>query len=390
MSETKNRILEAAEALVFERGIADTTITAVAGKAGVADSLVYQYFKNKEDLLFSVTIQRMSEAIRLAEEALQGIQDAESRLRKMIWHSLSYNDRHPGYVRTLLFECRSNKSFYATQGHDIMRAHSNLLMDILKQGVGDGVFRDDIDLRLVRDIIYGTLDFESISTIAIGEIPNSIQDFDAILGLILPMLRKVPQAGENDKESKILDAAEAIFAEKGFSKATVLEIARSVKVAEGSIYDYFKSKEDLLLSIPLKRFRHHLDALPETFHIKSPLRKLRRLIKYHFGLYLTNRNFLKVFLLDVQLNRRFYGSEAFDLFQTYLKTFDDIIAEGKTEGSFHSEINQRVFRNMFLGAFSHMALRWLIIDEDNQYDKLKEIDHLTDLLAYAVSNAVHP
>jgi TetR/AcrR family fatty acid metabolism transcriptional regulator len=385
MAETKNKILEAAEALVFENGIADTTITAVAGKAGVADSLVYQYFKSKEDLLFSVTIQRMIEAVGLAKEALQGIQDAESRLRKMIWHSLTYNDRHPGYIKTLLFECRSNISFYQTKGHDMMREHANLVMDILKQGVQDGVFRDDIDLRLVRDIIYGTLDFESISTIAVREIPESIQDFEDILGLLLPMLRKTDHGKENDKENKILEAAEAIFAEKGFNKATVAEISRSVQVAEGSIYGYFKNKEDLLLSIPLKRLKIHIDALPEMFHIKTPLRKLRRLIKYHFGLYLTNRNFLKVFLLDVQLNKRFYDSKAFYLFQTYLKTFEDIIAEGKSDGSFRADINPRVFRNMFLGAFSHMALRWLIIDKENKYDKLKEIEHLTDLLSSAVS-----
>jgi len=92
-----------------------------------------------------------------------------------------------------------------------------------------------------------------------------------------------------------------------------------------------------------------------------------------------------MFLLDVRLNKRFYDSKAFYLFQTYLKTFEDIIAEGKSDGSFRADINPRVFRNMFLGAFSHMALRWLIIDKENKYDKLKEIEHLTDLLSSAVS-----
>jgi TetR/AcrR family fatty acid metabolism transcriptional regulator len=48
MNKNKRKILEAAETLVFEKGIADTTITAVAQRASVADSLVYQYFKNKE------------------------------------------------------------------------------------------------------------------------------------------------------------------------------------------------------------------------------------------------------------------------------------------------------------------------------------------------------
>jgi len=115
------------------------------------------------------------------------------------------------------------------------------------------------------------------------------------------------------------------------------------------------------------------------------LRKLRQLIKYHYSLFLNNRNFLKIFLLDVQLNKRFSGSRAFDLFQTYLKTFEDIIAEGKSEACFRADIKPRVFRYMFLGTFSHMALRWLIIDEENKYDKLNEIEHLTDLLSFAVS-----
>lgn len=384
MNNNKDKILEAAESLVFEKGIAGTTVTAVAKKAGVADSLVYQYFKNKEDLLFSVVIERMVESIGEAKEALEGINDPESRLRKLIWHSLKYNDRHPGYVRTLMFECRSNQSFYSTKGYDIMRQHAGLLTDILKLGVKDGVFRNDIHLGLVRDLVYGTFDFESIATIATQQIDDSLGDFDDILNLLLPMLRISVSNGEADKETQILEAAETMFSEKGFTKSKVQEIARAANVAEGSIYDYFKNKEDLLLSIPLRRFQRHIDTMPETFHIKSPQRKLRRLIKYHFSLYLNNRDFLRVFLLDIQLNKRFYGSKAFDLFQTYLQTFEDIIVQGKADGCFREDINPRVFRNMFLGAFSHMALRWLFIDT-KKYDKIEEIEHLTNLLSLAVS-----
>jgi len=387
--KNKSKIIEAAETLVFEQGSTDTTIAAVAQKAGVADSMVYQYFKNKEDLLFSVVTERIIESIEVAKEALQGIQDPESRLRKLIWHSLKYNDRHPGYVRTLMFDCRSNPSFYTTRGYDIMREHLKIMMDILKQGVRDGIFRDDIDLGIVRDCIYGTFDAESISTIATKEITESIRDFEEIIRLILSILRKSTQEDINDKKNKIIDAAEAIFSEKGFAKTKVQEIARSAQVAEGSIYDYFKNKEDLLLSIPLRRFQDHINALPETFNIKSPMRKLRRLINYHFGLYLNNRNFLRVFLLDIQLNKRFYDSKAFNLFQTYLNTFENIIAEGKDEGSFRTDISTRVFRNMFLGAFSHMALRWLIVGTENKYDKLREIKHLTDLLSTAIATPVN-
>jgi TetR/AcrR family transcriptional regulator, fatty acid metabolism regulator protein len=121
------------------------------------------------------------------------------------------------------------------------------------------------------------------------------------------------------KGDRILLAAEKVFAEKGFTKARISEIAKLAQVAEGTVYDYFQNKEDLLLSIPTKRFERYLKELPETFEIKNPVRKLRRFIKYHFLLFLTERDFLKVFLLQVLLNKRFYHSEAFDSLKQLLE-----------------------------------------------------------------------
>ncbi|ACL05737.1 transcriptional regulator, TetR family [Desulfatibacillum aliphaticivorans] len=384
MSDNKYGILKAAEELIAESGIAGATIAKVAKKAGVADSLVYQYFKGKEDLLFSVATERMNESLCQLDEQLEGIRDPESRLRKFIWYSLKYNDTHPGYVRTLLFECRSNKAFYSTPGYQVMRKHAAVLMDILKSGIQEGVFRKDINLYLLRECVYGLVDFEAVSKLAVGELDESIKDFDDIMTLILAMISVKQRDVNNDKEPRILKAALEVFSQKGFGKARITEIAQLAEVAEGTIYDYFKNKEDLLLSIPEKRLQAHVDALSEAFFIKPPLSKLRRFIKFHFWLYLPDRDFLQVFLLDVQLNKRFYGSKAFDLFMTYIKTLEEIIKEGQEQGDFRTDINPHVFRNMFLGAFSHMALRWVIMDKDNRFDKMKEIEQLTNLFCQAV------
>ena len=387
MNDNKYGILKAAEELISEVGLARTTIAKVASKAGVADSLVYQYFKGKDDLLFSVATERMTESLLQLDEQLEGIRDPESRLRKFVWYSLKYNDTHPGYVRTLLFECRSNKAFYTTPGYQVMRKHAAVLMDILKDGIAEGIFQENMNLHLIRETIYGLVDFEAVSKVAIGELDESIKDFDDIMALILSMITARKHGANTDKEPRILKAAEEVFSQKGFGKAKIAEIAQLAGVAEGTIYDYFKNKEDLLLSIPEKRFKAHVDALGEAFQITSPKAKLRRFIKFHFWLYLPNRDFLKVFLLDIQLNKRFYGSEAFKIFQTYLKTIEDIILQGKADGSFRNNVNPRVFRNMFLGAFSHMALRWLIIDKENKYDKMKEIEQLTNLFDLALTSS---
>ena len=384
MENARTRIITAAEELISKNGLEKTTIANIARKASVADSLVYQYFKGKEDLLFSVACARLEEAIELLEEQLQGIRDAESKLRKMVWYGLRYNDHHQHYIRTLLFECRSNKDFYTSAAYGLLRRHAGTLLGILNQGVADGIFRNDIDIRLVRDIIYGTLDFEAISCIATAEIEESVNDFDEIMAMILPMIAFVGRSADQGKRSRILAVAEKLFSKKGFSKATISELAHHAQVAEGTIYEYFKNKEDLLVSIAENRFQKLMDMLPETFEIKTPMRKLRRLIRYHFGHFLTNRDFLRVFLTQIQFNLQFYTSRAFESYRKYFQVIENIIEEGKAEGSFHAKVNARVFRNMFLGAFSHMALRWLIVGSDKGFDKMMEIDRVVDLLSSAV------
>jgi TetR/AcrR family fatty acid metabolism transcriptional regulator len=94
------------------------------------------------------------------------------------------------------------------------------------------------------------------------------------------------------------------------------------------------------------------------------------------------REFLKVFLLQLQLTKRFYGSKAYESIRGYFRVIEGVIEEGKLDGSFRSDVNARVFRNMFLGTFSHMALRWLILGQGT--DKMGEIDHVTNLMSEAV------
>ncbi len=385
MPQTKIKIISAAEELFAEKGVKETTIAAIARKAGVADSNVYLYFKSKQDLLFSVAYERFLEALDMLNEHLQGITEPWSRLSKMIWYSLRYNDQHPEYVRILLFECRSRKQYYTSPAYSLMRRHAGILLNILQQGIDQGDFRSDINPALIRDVVYGTFDFETISCLAAGEIKESIHDLDDLM-LIFRLMLSPPsrEMKEKDKEARILAAAEKAFSRYGYNHAKVTDIAGMAHVAEGTIYEYFKNKEDLLLTIPARRFQDHLKKMPETFHIKTPLRKLRRFMRYHFSLYLPNRDFLRVFLLDVQLNIRFYRSSAYQDYKKYIATFEQIVREGQEDGSFRKDINPRVLRNMFLGAFSHMALRWIMIGNGEDIDKMHEIDEVIDLFANSV------
>ena len=339
-------------------------------------------------MLFSVAGERMKEILSYLNEHLQGIRDPKSRLSKMIWFHLYYNDTYREYARLLLLECRSNRNFYKHEAYNLIRKYAGIMLGILEDGIKSQVFRSDVNMRLVRDIIFGLLDMENLGCLAARETEGTVADLDDIISLILPMISIEPlkSATEVDKRSKILWSAERVFAEKGYHQATIADIARSADVAEGTVYEYFKNKEDLLFSIPEQRFKDYLERLEELFEIKTPLRKLRRLIRYHFMLYLTHRNYTKVFLLNIQLNQQFYELDVYDQFRQYTDFIESVLDEGKKHGTIRPDVNNRVFRNLFIGAFSHMALRWLILEQEGKTDKMKEIDEVVLLLTRAVAN----
>lgn len=388
MNSKRGLILKSAEKIMSLKGLSDSNIAEIAKDAGITDSVIYQFFKGKEDLLFSIPGERMKDVIVHLNEHLQGIRDPESRLRKMIWFHLYYNDTHRDYARLLLLECRSNRNFYQHEAYTLIRKYAGILLSILEEGTKNQVFRPDINMHLLRDVILGVLDWENLGCLAVQETEDTVSDLENIMALITPMITiqtNLPET-ELNKSSKILWSAERVFAEKGYHQATITDIARLANVAEGTVYEYFKNKEDLLFSIPEHRFKNHVNRLNEVFEIRTPLRKLRRLIRYHFLLYMTQRDFLKVFLLHVQLNRGFYGSPVYETFRKYTEVIQLVIEEGKKDGSIRLDVNPRVFRNLFLGAFSHMALRWLILDKGAKTDKMEEIDELVLLLSKAVTS----
>ena len=387
LESKQTRILEAAEKVFSAKGLEQASIAEISQMSEVPESTIYHYFKGKEDILFSVTGARVEEAHRLLEEYLEGIDDPASRLRKMIWFNLRYNDRHKDYARLLLMECRYTYRFYRHKAYSSILKYSGTLLKILVDGVSKGVFRNDLDMRIVRDIIFGLLDWEKVSCLANNEIDEALKDFEDILSLIMPMIVAQPEPEDvvSDKSVRILKAATKVFSQKGYVKATISDIAKLAGVAEGTVYEYFKNKEDLLLSIPQQHYRNYIDKTPELFQIKDPLSKLRTLVREQFLLHLNEPAFLKVFLFQIQFNQGFFNSPVYKTFLEYIGIVAKILEQGGRNGTIRPGVNSRVFRNLFLGAFSHVSLRWFLKEEKTKIDKMREIETVATLLCRAVA-----
>ncbi len=388
LSNKRQAILEIAVSVMSEKG-KDSTISEIAAGAGVADSVLYHYFKNKDDLLFHAAGEYLKNGINELTSHLKGIRDPASRLSKFIWFQLYYHDTNPQYAYFTIFECRSKKNFFQHAAFDYFRQWTRILRAILEDGQQEGLFSPDLNIFVIRDMILGLLDMENIQFFTGQHMKRAQEDLDAILDLLHPILTATTPTIK-DKPQRIFSAAERIFSQEGYDKSTISEIAQAASVAEGTIYDYFKNKEDLLHFILRFRFREHMDSLDELFEAKAPHRKLRRFIRYHFSIYLNQPSFANIFILNGIFNRRFYESTAYADFEKYLRTIDAILYEGKAEGCIRSTINNRIFKNLLIGVFSHMALRWLFVGHTPQVDKTSEINTVVNLLTKMVATQPPP
>jgi TetR/AcrR family fatty acid metabolism transcriptional regulator len=386
---TREKIIRASTSVMAKNGFEGTTLNEIAHEAGVTEPTIYLHFEGKESLLFSIAEEQMKRYLLFLNEHLQGISGAENKLSKLIWSHLRYGDTNRDFMSVVLFDCRNSRNFYKSGAYALVRRYSGILSSILDEGIRQGVFRPDMNLMLVRDIIFGLMDYEAIRYFVTREKPDATQDHADIMKLLERMLlNKYRSQGESaGKRERILRAAIEAFSEKGYAEATISEIAGRADVANGTIYDYFENKEDLLLSISEEHFKADLEHLKQAFNGSNPRTKLTLFMQHYFQQYLDDLDYIVMFLTMIQFNRRFYQSRAYKSQYKYVIELEKMIERILDEGGVR-DVNIRVFRNMFLGAFTHMALRWFLAQSDRHFDKLEEMKEVAGLLSDAVWPAI--
>lgn len=405
-NEKKQAILLAAQEVFSKKGLANSTISEIAKRANVVDSMIYHYFKHKEDLLFYALADLMNKANEQLLFYFKGLMGSISHLGKMVWSHLYNNDfsSHEAWMmKNLLLECRSNKSFYQHEGYNSLKKYSGVMLAILNKGVKENFFREDLNVLVVRDMIFGFLDEESLSCLVYKEIDATLPDFDSIISMILAMIsvedndfierknsvgNKLNGRMEIKKSTLLLNAATSIFSQKGYHKATMLAISEKASVAEGTIYEYFKNKKDLLFSIPEKKFEVYQKMLEQMIETKDPLKKLECYITEYFRIFTSDSDFLKIYLYDLKLNKQFYSKNAFSSLLKSNKILYDILDEGKQLGVFRSDLNNRVFRNLFVGSFSHLAMRWFILNRTTALQMMSELSEVISLLCLSATRSI--
>ncbi|MFP3323682.1 TetR/AcrR family transcriptional regulator [Planococcus sp. SIMBA_160] len=157
------QIIDAAVIVIAENGYHQAQVSKIAKQAGVADGTIYLYFKNKEDILISVFEEKMGVFVSELEKIIAKDTSAADQLGMMInsHFSLLASDLHLAIVTQL--ELRQSNHDIRMKINNVLRGYLKLMDRILVSGIETGEFDQNMDIRLARQMVFGTMD-ETITT----------------------------------------------------------------------------------------------------------------------------------------------------------------------------------------------------------------------------------
>ncbi len=178
-----------------------------------------------------------------------------------------------------------------------------------------------------------------------------------------------PGNGTTDKHQRILDAAIEVIAEKGFFHSRVSEIADRAGVADGTIYLYFKNKDELLMaSIDSAFHRFIRRASSAISEIEDPREKLRRMAYLHLEGLGSNRNLAIVFQTELRHSAKFLGQFSHNLMVEYFDLIKGVLRDGQARGVFRADISVTIAAHCFFGAVDEIVTSWILSDRDKDRD----------------------
>ena len=180
------------------------------------------------------------------------------------------------------------------------------------------------------------------------------------------------------KYQRILDAAISVFAEQGFFQSTIAQIAKEAGVADGTIYLYFKNKDDILVQFYQYKTRQIFERFREAVDKPaSAEEKLRCLIRVHLQEFQKDRNMAIVYQAETHQNRPLGTELIKEMSKMYRDLISEIVELGQEEGSIRRDLYMGLVKRFINGAVDEVINSW--IHSGGKYDLVTMADPLVDL-----------
>jgi len=166
---------------------------------------------------------------------------------------------------------------------------------------------------------------------------------------------------EENKHQKIIRAAVKVFAEKGFYNSRVSEIAKEANVADGTIYLYFKNKDDILISLFEEEFGQIVENMrKELEKEKDPLQKIKKFAITHLSIVSKQQHLAEVLGVEVRQSSKFMKEYVNKPFIQYLNLIRSVVIEGQEKGLIRKDLTPGVMKRALFGALDEMARYWVL------------------------------
>jgi TetR/AcrR family fatty acid metabolism transcriptional regulator len=369
VEEKKESILKAAEALFSGKGFNETKISDIARESGIHEASIYSYFNNKRNILFAIYGRYLRNVVTSLKEHFLGMKEPGPKLRKTIWHYLADIKNNPNYSRILMMAQRENPDFYASEYNDYLKEFSNLVFDIVIDGQNEGFFRRDISARLIRNMALGTCVFEGFDSVVFTYEYDPDEMSDIIYSMVInaaaaevtPAVNRSEKIKRNDRaeyrKAQIIETAMQVFSAKGFSNATISDIAKQACLGDATLYEYFDNKEAILLAISETYMQNILSNeahQPQT--ATDPEKALRRLIWQWIWQIYSHEDFSRLLVLDLLRNISFYSTPGYLHLKAFKEKLLEVVERGKNEGVFINNLPCLTYFHMVIGTFDQFLI----------------------------------
>lgn len=184
---------------------------------------------------------------------------------------------------------------------------------------------------------------------------------------------------DKPKYKQIIDAAVIVIAENGYHQAQVSKIAKQAGVADGTIYLYFKNKEDILISVFNEKMAVFVESLQDIIENGSTSKdKLSRMIENHFNVLATDRYLATVTQLELRQSNKDLRLKINSVLREYLQLLDQILIEGMLSGEFSQTMDVRLARQMVFGTIDETITSWVM--NDYRYDLIEQVPKVQALI----------
>jgi len=190
---------------------------------------------------------------------------------------------------------------------------------------------------------------------------------------------------KNHKYHQILEAAVKVFARQGFHQSTVAQIAKEAGVADGTIYLYFKNKDDILVQFFSFRAKQVFESFREEVdRAETSSDKLRNLVYRHLAEFQRDRDGAVVYQVETHQNSRLAETQIKEMSKMYRDLISEIVEQGQQEGTIRKDLYVGLVKRFIIGAVDEVINTWL--HSNGEYDLVSMADPLVELFIKGIGS----